>query len=177
VAMRRETTMHLYLIRHAEAVPLGVNGVSKDEDRPLTDKGRESCRAVALALRQVGVRLEKLLASPLVRARQTAEELLTHWNDRMIEQDTCDELAPGSKKRKLLREILAAGSESIGLVGHNPDLSELAGWFLGEREAGIDLDKAGVACLFFDGPPTKGAGVLEWLVTPDWCEQVAAAVK
>lgn len=169
--------MDLYLIRHAEAVPLGVNGIARDEDRPLTDKGRQQCRTVALALRQLDVRLEKLLTSPLVRARQTSDELLTHWNGRLIELGVCDELAPGKKKRKLLREVLSLGGKTMGLVGHNPDLSELAAWLIGEREAGIDLEKAGVACISFKGPPAKAAGTLVWLVNPAWCELVAAAVK
>src|SRR5262245_952111 len=103
--------MHLYLIRHAEAVQVGVNGINKDEDRPLTEKGRQQCRALALALRQVGVRMERLLTSPLVRARQTADELLANWNGRLVEQGVCDELSPGKKKRKLMREILSVGGE------------------------------------------------------------------
>jgi phosphohistidine phosphatase len=156
---------------------LGVNGISSDEDRPLTEQGRNHCRTVALALRQMGVKLETLLTSPLVRARQTADELVQHWGDRLVALGVCEELAPRSKRRKLLREILASGGESLGLVGHNPDISALAGWFLGDKKMGIDLDKAGVACIHFDGPATKGAGTLTWLVTPAWCEQVAAVAK
>jgi phosphohistidine phosphatase len=169
--------MNLYLIRHAEAVPLGVNGIDRDEDRPLTDRGRQQCRDVALALRQLDVRLEKLLSSPLLRARQTTDEILSHLGGRLIEQGTCDELAPGKKKRKLLREILSLGGKAMGLVGHNPELSELVAWFIGEKEAGIDLEKAGVACISFRGPPNKTAGTLVWLVNPAWCELVAATVK
>ena len=62
--------MHLYLLRHAAAVPLGVNGIATDAERPLTENGRQQCRAVALALRRLGVRLDRLVASPLVRAQQ-----------------------------------------------------------------------------------------------------------
>src|SRR5262249_25887820 len=109
--------MKLYLIRHAEAVPLGDNGVTRDEDRPLTEKGREQCRIVALALRQLGVRLEKLLTSPLVRARQTADEMLAHWDGRLTELKVIEELEPRSRKRKLLREVLAQGGEAVGLIG------------------------------------------------------------
>jgi phosphohistidine phosphatase len=166
--------MHLYVIRHAEAVPQGTDGVS-DENRPLTEAGRAQCRAVAQAMKRLGVRLEKLVSSPLLRARQTADELVAHWSDRMIQQGVTDELAPDSKKRKLVRELLALGGESIGIVGHNPDLSEFLGWLLGEKQAGINMDKAGVACVEFEGPPDKGAGTLRWLVTPAWCECVVAA--
>jgi phosphohistidine phosphatase SixA len=31
----------LYLIRHADAVPLGEGGISGDESRPLTKRGEE----------------------------------------------------------------------------------------------------------------------------------------
>lgn len=166
--------MHLFLIRHAEAVPLGANGITRDEDRPLTDNGRQQARAAALALRQIDVRLEKLLTSPLVRAGQTADEMLSQWNGRLVQKQICDELAPGKKKRKLLREILSQGGEAIGLVGHNPDLSELVAWFIGDKEIGLELEKGGVACISFKGPPTKGAGVLVWMVNPAWCQVVAA---
>jgi phosphohistidine phosphatase len=94
-------------------------------------------------------------------------------NDRLITVGVCEQLAPDSKKRKLLRKIISLEGESIGLVGHNPDLSDLAGWLLGEKETRLNLEKAGVACIQFDGAPAKGAGSLVWLVTPAWCELVA----
>lgn len=167
--------MNLYLIRHAEAVPLGVDGITRDADRPLTEVGRQQCRAVAGALRQMNVRLEKLVCSPLVRARQTADELVANWNGRLVELRVSEELSPGAKKRKLLRDVLSLGGESVGLVGHNPDLSELLGWLIGEKAAGLDMEKAGVACVGFRGPPAKAGGTLAWLVNPTWCELAAAA--
>jgi broad specificity phosphatase PhoE len=68
--------MQLYVIRHAEAAEPGTAGANRDEDRPLTDSGREQGRVVARALRRAGVRLDHLLTSPLVRARQTAVTVL-----------------------------------------------------------------------------------------------------
>jgi phosphohistidine phosphatase len=165
--------MQLYVIRHAEAINVGTNGVDTDVERPLTDKGREQCRVVATALRRAGIQLEKLLTSPLVRARQTAEELAKQWPDHAPEPVECEELEPGRRKRKLLRELLAVGAETVGIVGHNPDLAELVGWLVGEKELGIDLPKAGVVCIDFDGPPNKGAGRLAWMLTPKWCALMA----
>jgi phosphohistidine phosphatase len=169
--------VQLYLIRHAEAVSLGVNGIDRDEDRPLTETGRNQCLAVAVALRELGFVPEVLLTSPLARARQTADGLAAVWGDRQVSVRECEELAPEHKKRKVLREILAVGGESVGMVGHNPDLSELTAWFLGERQESINLDKAGVACIHFDSSPNKGCGTLVWLVTPAWCERIAANVS
>ena len=160
--------MHLYLIRHAEAVPLGDHGIRHDEERPLTAHGEEQCKALAQALHRLGVRFDTLLTSPLVRARQTAERLAA--NAARVKE--CRTLAPGCKKRNLLEQVREAKGDSIGLVGHNPDLSELVGWFIGDKDAGIDLDKSGVACIAFDGKPAKGGGVLVWLSTPEWCATV-----
>jgi phosphohistidine phosphatase len=167
------SAMQLYVIRHGEAVDVGSNGVHSDEERPLTEKGRGQCRVVAQALRRAGVQLDELLTSPLVRAKQTAEELVRNWPDLKAQPTESEELEPGRRKRKLLRELLAMGSEAVGIVGHNPDLSELIGWLIGDKELGIDLPKAGVARIDFDGPPNKGTGRLVWLVNPGWCELVA----
>jgi phosphohistidine phosphatase len=165
--------MHLYVIRHADAVPLGAEGIHDDAQRPLTGAGRAQCKALAKALPKLGVRLDRLLTSPLVRARQTADALSDAWGAGGPAVVECDLLAPGEKKRDLLDRLREQHVDSLGIVGHNPDLSELLGWFLGDKRAGVHLDKAGVACVEFDGLPGKGSGVLAWLVTPAWCERVA----
>lgn len=165
--------MHVYVIRHADAVPLGEQGITEDEQRPLTEAGRRQCRSLVIALRKMGVKLDRLLTSPLVRARQTAEMIRRGWGEESLPLVECELLAPGTKKRILLDRLREQHVESIGLVGHNPDLSELIGWFLGEKRAGFNLEKAGVACVEFDGLPGKGTGVLDWLVTPMWCERLA----
>ena len=41
--------MRLYVIRHAEAVPQGQDGIDRDEDRPLTAAGQEQSRRLGLA--------------------------------------------------------------------------------------------------------------------------------
>ena len=47
--------MRLYVIRHAEAAPLGQAGIDRDEDRPLTAAGLEQSRRLGLALKKQGV--------------------------------------------------------------------------------------------------------------------------
>jgi phosphohistidine phosphatase len=162
--------MHLYLIRHADAVPLGEQGIQHDEQRPLTPKGEAQAEALARALDRLGVRLDALLTSPLVRARQTAERLA----GKSVSAKQCPSLAPGRKKRQVLEHVRETKGEAVGIVGHNPDLSELVGWFVGDKNAGIELDKSGVACVTFDGKASKGGGVLVWLASPEW---IAAAGK
>jgi phosphohistidine phosphatase len=161
--------MELYLIRHADAQPLGEGGVEDDAERPLTAAGQAQCRVLAAALQRQKVRPDKVVASPLLRARQTAEGLALHWTGPAPSQELCEHLAPGGKRRKLTRFLRNLGAESVAVVGHMPDLNDYLGWLVGSKKAQVELAKAGVAHVHFDGKPGKGDGVLTWLITPDWC--------
>ena len=161
--------MDLYIIRHAEAQALGEGGIKDDADRPLTEAGHAQCGPLAAALQRQGVRLERVVASPLLRARQTAEGLLQNLAPPTPELHLCDHLKPGGKRRKLTRFLYGLGGNAIAIVGHMPDLSFYAGWLIGSKMAQIEIAKAGMVCVHFEDEPDKGAGVLHWLVTPDWC--------
>jgi phosphohistidine phosphatase len=157
----------LYIIRHAEAVPRGTD-VNADADRPLTEHGHTQARALSAALRQRGVRIDVLLTSPLLRARQTAEGLLEQWPEPRPELRRCDELAPEVKPSKLARVLRKLRKQSIGLVGHMPDLAGDVAWLIGSKKAQVDLAKAGVARILCAEAPDKGIGTLVWLVSPAW---------
>ena len=62
--------MDLYLIRHAEAEPRGP-GIA-EEARQLTPRGEQQFRAASSALKHMGVRFDRLLFSPWLRAAATA---------------------------------------------------------------------------------------------------------
>jgi phosphohistidine phosphatase len=160
--------MDLYLIRHAEAVALGEQGIEDDAERPLTDEGKEQARRLAAALKRRGVRLELLATSPLVRAKQTADVLVDGANAVAAELEVCDHLAPGGKRKKLASFLIATGRDSVGLVGHQPDLGEVAAWLVGSKEANVAIGKGGVAYISSSDAPGKGSGKLVWLVTQDW---------
>lgn len=160
--------MDLYLIRHADALALGTGGITDDAERPLSEEGKAQARLLATGLRGQGVRLEKVVTSPLVRARQTAEELVRQWPPPAPVVEICAELSPGGKPRKLARFLRDLGGEAVAVVGHQPDLGYLASWLIGSRKAQLDFAKGGVAYLAFDGGPGKGSGCLRWLVTPRW---------
>lgn len=160
--------MDLYLIRHADALPLGEGGASEDSDRPLSEAGKAQAHGLATALQRCGVHPALVLCSPALRAKQTAEEMLAKWSGTAPPLKDCEELALGGRARKLANAIRRLGSESMALVGHQPDLCQFAAWLIGSRKAQIDLAKAGVACIRCVDEPSKGGGVLNWLVTPVW---------
>lgn len=160
--------MELYLIRHTEAVPLGAEGITQDQDRPLTPKGIELAHVIADAFQRHKFRVAAVLSSPLLRARQTAEEMVRSWPVPAPDIQVCDFLSPGGKRRKLARALAELSTDSIALVGHEPDLSRLTAWLIGSRKARIKLAKGGVANLRCEGEPGKGTCSLMWLSTPEW---------
>ena len=160
--------MDLYLIRHADAAPLGEGGITRDEVRPLTAKGQEQAKRLASALNGKGIRLGMVLSSPLLRAHQTAERMLQEWPHPAPELRVCEELAPGGKRRKLSRFLRELAADKVALVGHEPDLSRYAAWLIADKKARLELAKAGVAYVLCDPPLRKRDGTLVWLVTPDW---------
>jgi phosphohistidine phosphatase len=163
-----EVQVDLYLIRHADAVALGERDITSDADRPLSDDGQEQASHLAAGLQRKGVRFSKVLTSPLLRARQTAEGMLHDWAAPSPQLVVCDELAPGTKPRKLARVLRDLSEESIALVGHQPDLGEWAAWIIGSKKAQINVGKAGVVYIQSEDGPTKASGTLVWVVTHDW---------
>jgi len=159
--------MDLYLIRHAEAVPREDENY-QDEERPLTEDGRSQARALAKALVARGIQFDAVIASPLIRARQTAEEMLQNMHGPLAELEFCNHLKPGGKFRKLTRFLVGLNGESIALIGHEPDMSECVGRLIGAKKVQLDLAKGGMALVRCDGVPGKGHGCLAWLLTPEW---------
>jgi len=105
----------VYLVRHAEAAPGGV-----DADRRLTAAGRN---AFANLLPALGARLavKRILSSPFLRARQTAE-LLARWSGVPVE--THDDLASGHDGGRELLALARGQADGTALVGHNPEVAE-----------------------------------------------------
>jgi len=55
----------LFLIRHADAVPMGEGGITADESRPLTKKGEEQASRLASGFRAKGIHLNVVINCPL----------------------------------------------------------------------------------------------------------------
>lgn len=159
--------MDLYLIRHADAVPVGERGITEDSDRPLTTAGEAEATKLGewLARRRIG--FDKLLASPFVRAQQTAALVMRHLKPAP-DMVTTDALEPNAKPRKLVKVFRKLEGERFGLVGHLPHLADWLGWLIGGKKAQLDFAKTGVACVACGEVPGKGLGVLRWFVSPEW---------
>ncbi len=154
--------MRLFFLRHGPAV--SQEGWSRpDEERPLTDEGREVVAAVGERLSQLDVHVDAILTSPFVRASQTAEIVA----DALGARDALavePRLASGFAFRQL-REILAdtAQAASVVLVGHNPDLTDVVRQLVGGGS--IKLRKTAIALVDLKDLPS--GGTLVWLAQPD----------
>lgn len=160
--------MDLYLLRHAIAVERGTPGFEDDRARPLTPEGRRKMRRVARWMQRRGLELDQVVSSPLVRARATAEILVEELGAPRRIRFT-DHLEPGADPKALIGWLsrLRGRRGAVLLVGHEPDLSGLAGLLLGAGvRAGLSFRKAGLCKLRVEHLAPGRCAELEWWVTP-----------
>jgi len=70
-------------LRHGESVGNAESRWQGQSDYPLTDKGRAQARALAERWKSEGVKFDLAIASPLVRARETAEIVTSALNVKL----------------------------------------------------------------------------------------------
>src|SRR5262249_46148483 len=112
---RKGTAMEIYVIRHADAEPLSET-VTDDAERPLTETGKGQAKAVGQCLQKLGAKVDVILTSPLLRARQTAEGIVAAWTKPAPAVEVVDELVDAGKRRKLTKVISAVGKETVAIV-------------------------------------------------------------
>lgn len=157
--------MNVYLVRHGTAVELGQKGARRDADRMLSDEGRERTRAVAAGVvRLADGDIASIATSPLVRAVETAR-IFAEALELKGEPEVVPQLQPGADGA--IEWLALQPRKSVLLVGHMPDLCDLASRLLctnGSLRA--TFKKAAVMCISFDGHAGEGLGCLEWLAQP-----------
>jgi phosphohistidine phosphatase len=167
--------VELYFLRHGQAGQRSA-WVGDDALRPLTEAGRERMVQEATTMRKLGLAPDVIVTSPLARARQTAEVVaeILGLEARLVEDDR---LAPGFSLDKLggVLSHLKGGSsgESVLLVGHEPDLTEIVGRLVGGADvlfkkgalARVDLP-ARTSISGGSSRGLEGRGQLVWLLQP-----------
>lgn len=152
--------MDLILLRHGKAEDSHPQG---DQARALVEKGREQARRAARALKRSKLLPDIVLTSPLVRARQTAEEFCdTAGMPGPLVQPW---LACGMTPESAIRELSAfAEFGRVAIVGHEPDFSWLAAWILGISGGEIRIKKGSLSCYRIHPPARHGS--LLYLIPP-----------
>lgn len=132
--------MDLILWRHAEAED--ANGEMSDLDRCLTRRGEKQAKRVAGWLAVHLPQRCRVLVSPALRTRQTADALRTAYE---IEP----RLAPGASARDVLEAVgWPRSRETVLVVGHQPCLGAVASLLLAGIDDGLSVRK-GAAWWFF----------------------------
>jgi phosphohistidine phosphatase len=112
--------MRVLLVRHGDAEPaLPGRG---DSIRPLSPRGRREVELVAERLRAHEEHPTVVLASPLLRAAETAE-IIARILDAPLE--TLDDLSTSGDPREVQRKVAQRPEETVVLVGHEPNMGEL----------------------------------------------------
>jgi phosphohistidine phosphatase len=159
--------MDLLIVRHAIA---GVRDEwaqtgRPDGERPLTPEGRKRMRENARGIHALVPRLDLLVTSPFTRAAQTAEILVEEYGDLTVVD--LPALAHGGAPQEIQSWLAHRTEGRIALVGHEPDLGTLVGWFVaGHSGPVLPLKKGGAALLEFGGAPEPGQATLRWLAPP-----------
>jgi len=164
-------TLHLYLIRHGLASERGED-YPDDSKRPLTSEGISQLRKEAKALDALGIGFDHIITSPLVRTKQTADVFAEHLKSRPS-VSTSDALAPAGSATGVLQELAKHMRKArIALVGHEPNIGELAARLIGLR-APLEFKKGAICCIDFEVFPPKGMGTLRWFTTPKMLRKIS----
>lgn len=151
----------LWFLRHGEAEP---HESGPDDDRALTERGREQSVAAGSALAALEITFQLAFTSPKVRALETAELACDHLG---VEPIVHEPLREGFDADEALALMHAAGEDRrLLVVGHEPDFSQVVHDLTGAR---VDLKKGGVA-----GVRIGGASELIALLRPRELDRIAS---
>lgn len=149
--------MRLYVVRHGKAERDAPTG--RDEDRPLRPRGIRQATWLGETIAEGKHRPEIILASPLVRALDTARILHKLLRAPL---EVSDRLATSALVSDHLALVESRRSvKSMAIVGHNPTLSMLVAALTqqGSGEA-LDLRTGEAAIVEIKGAALLGTGRL-----------------
>jgi len=146
----------LVLWRHAEP----TDG-ARDEERILTEHGREQAHRVGTWLRQRLPEGFEVVTSPLARARQTA----SHLSDKAKVEPR---VGSGVTAESLLDAVFwPHGDGCVVVVAHQPTLGQTAALLLTGRERGITVRKGAAWWFRSSGSGSLSGAKLLAVIDPD----------
>ena len=159
--------MRLILVRHAEAHPLGLDGVDSDDKRALTPKGHATSQALAEFFQRWDIPFQQIVTSGYVRADETAEPLRLLKPHELIR---IPEFAPDEFRPKYVSKALnELGVNTVVVVGHMPNLGAYARWLLGLNKP-LSFEKGAALGLKCKGGIRADEAELEWYLPPEHFE-------
>jgi phosphohistidine phosphatase len=164
--------MILYLMRHGIAEDASPSG--GDAERRLTDRGTLRTATVAKGLKRLGLSFDRIVSSPYVRARQTAEvvaRITSHEREVLLDS----RLVPFATL-EMVAELVSEHSdaEHLLLTGHEPNMGIVIGGLVAEGRLAMDVRKASVTAIEMLRTRRPASGSLLWTITPNVFESLTA---
>ncbi|MEK7384047.1 MAG: histidine phosphatase family protein [Elusimicrobiota bacterium] len=150
----------LFLMRHGQSPSAAESAVASDALRPISQRGRQDVRLMALEIAKRGGRPRILLYSPLTRALQTgavAAETLKPAMGTFVFPPLDNTRPPA----EVLNELKARASavDEVLAVGHQPQVGEIAALLTGSI---YDIRPGGVVAMELGKSPR-----LLWTLNPE----------
>ena len=159
--------MNLYVLRHGLARERNGREYENDDERPLTSKGARRITRQVKGMKALGLSMDVIVTSPLVRAVQTAE--IVHRGIRKPGRlVTSGALRPLEHHGTLLDELAAeySSEDDVMVVGHEPYLSGLISIVAAGLPSPVIRVKKGSLCKLGVPRPSYGrCGWIEWHLT------------
>lgn len=149
--------MLILILRHGEA-----EGRDGETERHLTNRGSAQVNSVLGLAKQMGVRVDSILSSPVARAKETASLASDIFGPKLA---VTNALEPEGSPEEVYEELMRIEGKSVLLVSHQPLVSKLVEDFL-ESAVPINMMTGSLAMIMAKDRPSRGSGVLVSLIPP-----------
>ena len=150
--------MKLYLVQHGRAMTK-----EQDPERPLTEQGRRDIDRLGRFLGQAGIRVERVMHSGKLRARQTAEGLAEALAPH-AEVEASGLLNPNDNPKAFDWQSESWDRDTL-VVGHLPFMAKLAAHLVAEDEKLplVAFQPGSLVCL----ERNDGHWQIAWMLRPE----------
>ena len=155
--------MLVYLVQHGKAK-------TKEEDskRPLSKEGKNDIEKIALFLKNLKIKVESIMHSDKLRAKESAEILSKNINTNNGLKEI-----PGLQPNDIVEPIatfIKQQSNDIMFVGHLPFMDKLSSLLITKNQDNkiIAFQQGAVICMERDNENEEiETFSLKWMITPD----------
>jgi phosphohistidine phosphatase len=164
--------MELYLLRHGIAYERGEVDVKSDSERPLSPDGIKKMKKAAEGMGCLELSFDRVVSSPYVRARHTAEIAAQGVGFKKPLQFSAA-LTPEAEVKSFFELVRSFGEdEKVLLAGHEPTISLFISALISTKwDADAEMKK-GSLCRIDLVDKGELRGRLKWLLTSKQLRQL-----
>ncbi|MDF3820746.1 phosphohistidine phosphatase SixA [Leptospira sp. 96542] len=159
--------MKIILVRHGEAE--NPSSSLSDQVRTLTDKGVTDIHKIGKFIKNSSLKVNQLYYSPYLRTKKTAE-ILSEELEFQGDLKPAEELAAGNGCTDIISYLVnCSNSDTVLLVGHNPDITYFAARLLGNTHTAENLIFQPGSTVAINVAREKfSQGQIIWAISPDY---------